>query len=102
LFGVLALGVEQRRLELGVRLAAGATRTKLLRLVLSEAAMLVGAGAVTGTVIAALGPAPRASKTHAGAAHGVSDMGHVGEADLPGLMFDGDVVTPILQLISVN
>jgi predicted permease len=55
LFGVLALGVEQRRPELGVRLALGATRTKLLRLVLSEAAILVGAGAVAGTVIAAGG-----------------------------------------------
>jgi predicted permease len=55
LFGVLALGVEQRRAELGVRLALGATRTNLLRLVLSEAAILVGAGAMAGTVIAAGG-----------------------------------------------
>jgi predicted permease len=55
LFGVLALGVEQRRPELGVRLALGATRTNLLRLVLSEAAILVGVGAMAGTVIAAGG-----------------------------------------------
>jgi predicted permease len=51
LFGVLALNVEQRKSELGVRLALGATRTNLLRLVLREAAILVGAGAVAGTVI---------------------------------------------------
>jgi ABC-type antimicrobial peptide transport system permease subunit len=52
LFGVLALSVEQRRPELGVRLALGATRNNLLRLVLSEAAILVGAGAVAGALIA--------------------------------------------------
>lgn len=55
LFGVLALGVEQRRQELGVRLALGATRNNLLRLVLREAAILVGSGAVAGLVIAAGG-----------------------------------------------
>ena len=55
LFGVLALGVEQRRQELGVRLALGATRTNLLRLVLGEAALLVGAGASAGIIIAAGG-----------------------------------------------
>jgi predicted permease len=55
LFGVLALGVEQRRQELGVRLALGATRNNILRLVLGEAAVLVGAGAAAGTVIAAGG-----------------------------------------------
>lgn len=55
LFGVLALSVEQRRQELGVRLALGATRSNLLRLVLREAAVLVGAGAVAGIVIAAGG-----------------------------------------------
>ena len=55
LFGVLALGVEQRRPELGVRLALGASRSNLLRLVLREAAVLVGAGAAAGVVIAAGG-----------------------------------------------
>jgi ABC-type antimicrobial peptide transport system permease subunit len=55
LFGVLALDVEQRRPELGVRLALGATRNNLLRLVLSEAAIMVGAGALAGVVIAAAG-----------------------------------------------
>jgi predicted permease len=55
LFGVLVLDVEQRRSELGVRLALGATRNNLLRLVLSEAAIMVGAGALAGTVIAAAG-----------------------------------------------
>ena len=55
LFGVLALSVEQRRQELGVRLALGATRNNLLRLVLSEAAVLVGVGALAGTIIAAGG-----------------------------------------------
>jgi predicted permease len=55
LFGVLALDVEQRQPELGVRLALGATRTNLLRLVLSDAAIMVGAGALAGTVIAAGG-----------------------------------------------
>jgi putative ABC transport system permease protein len=40
---------------LGVRLALGATRNNLLRLVLSEAAILVGAGALAGTAVAAGG-----------------------------------------------
>ncbi|MGA8289233.1 MAG: ADOP family duplicated permease [Acidobacteriaceae bacterium] len=55
LFGVLALEVEQRRPELGVRLALGASRNNLLSLVLSEAAIMVGAGALAGIVIAAAG-----------------------------------------------
>jgi putative ABC transport system permease protein len=38
-----------------VRLALGATRNNLLRLVLSQAAIMVGAGALVGAIISAAG-----------------------------------------------
>jgi predicted permease len=53
LYGVLAFGVAQRRLELGVRAALGATARRLVDAVLWEALRLVGAGLLFGGAIAA-------------------------------------------------
>ncbi len=54
LYGVMALGVTQRTRELGIRLALGAQRRAVLRLVLGQSARLVGIGLVLG-LAAALG-----------------------------------------------
>ena len=53
LFGILALRVQQRIPEMGVRLAVGATRGHILGLILRDALTMVGLGAVAGIVLIA-------------------------------------------------
>jgi predicted permease len=48
LYGVMAFTVDRRSREIGIRMALGATRGKVLRMVLAETAMLVAAGLLTG------------------------------------------------------
>jgi predicted permease len=50
--GLLAYGVSQRRAEIGLRLALGATSGNILAMVLRQGAMLAAAGAVLGIVLA--------------------------------------------------
>ena len=52
LYGVMAQGVEQRRREIGVRLALGAARGDILRLIIGRALVLALAGIVVGVVLA--------------------------------------------------
>jgi ABC-type antimicrobial peptide transport system permease subunit len=54
LYGLLAYAVTRRTPELALRMAMGATRGGVLRLVLGEASMLIAAGVVCGTIAAAL------------------------------------------------
>ena len=54
LYGVMALSVTQRTRELGIRLALGAQRADVFRLVLTQGMLLVCSGLIIG-LIAALG-----------------------------------------------
>jgi putative ABC transport system permease protein len=53
LYGVMALTVTQRTRELGIRLALGAHRADVFRLVLGQGMLLVGIGLACGLIVAA-------------------------------------------------
>jgi putative ABC transport system permease protein len=55
LYGVISYMVARRRNEIGIRVALGADRTDIVRLVIREAAVLVGAGIVIGVLLTAGG-----------------------------------------------
>jgi putative ABC transport system permease protein len=54
IFGVISYGVAQRRREIGVRMAVGASRRDVLQLIVSGALRLTGGGIVIGVVAAIL------------------------------------------------
>jgi ABC-type antimicrobial peptide transport system permease subunit len=54
IYGVVAYHVSQRRREIGVRLAMGALREQVLRMILCHAGRLFAVGAALGLVTAAL------------------------------------------------
>jgi ABC-type antimicrobial peptide transport system permease subunit len=53
-YGVVAFSVAQQRREFGIRVALGASRTGIARLVLGRGLVLAGAGVAIGLVLAAL------------------------------------------------
>ena len=53
LYGVLAYNVAQRTGEIGIRMALGANRGKIMRLIFGETALVVGLGVVAGLAAAA-------------------------------------------------
>jgi predicted permease len=52
LYAVMAYGIQQRNREIGVRLALGARRATILRMIFKEGAMLLASGITAGFVIA--------------------------------------------------
>lgn len=50
LYGLMAYGVARRRNEIGIRVALGATRRRILSMILGETAVLVGVGLVIGLI----------------------------------------------------
>jgi predicted permease len=61
LFGTMTFSVAQRTREIGVRMALGATRALVVRMVVLECAGLVGAGSVVGAVVAWFAARPLAA-----------------------------------------
>jgi ABC-type antimicrobial peptide transport system permease subunit len=55
LYGLLAYTVTQRTTEFGIRLALGATRTDLIRMVIRDAMRMLGAGLIIGAPVAVWG-----------------------------------------------
>ena len=55
IFGLLALRVQERTAEFGVRIAVGATRSNLLKIVLGDALRMVAIGSVCGLALTAFG-----------------------------------------------
>jgi ABC-type antimicrobial peptide transport system permease subunit len=50
LYGVTSYSVERRRNELGVRIALGAVRARVMRLVLNEVGLVVAIGLIVGAI----------------------------------------------------
>jgi ABC-type antimicrobial peptide transport system permease subunit len=61
LYGVMSYMVARRRNEIGIRMALGADRRDVVRMVMREAGLLLGAGLVVGGVMAVM--AARAAST---------------------------------------
>ena len=53
MYAVLAHSVAARRIEIGIRMAIGASRPSILRLIVMQAARLAGAGVIVGLMAAA-------------------------------------------------
>ena len=55
LYGVMSYMVVRRRTEIGIRMALGADRRAVVRMIVAEASVLLGAGIIIGVVLSVLG-----------------------------------------------
>ena len=55
LYGVLSYGVARRTNEIGIRMALGAGRGRVIQMILRETAVMIVVGAVAGTIFTAIG-----------------------------------------------
>jgi ABC-type antimicrobial peptide transport system permease subunit len=55
LYGVLSYGVARRTNEIGIRMALGAGRGRVIQMILRETAVMIVAGVVAGTIFTAIG-----------------------------------------------
>ena len=66
LYGIISFAVSRRTSEIGIRIALGASHQSIMRLVLSEGTILVGAGVVVGLGVAFVATRPLAAFLVAG------------------------------------
>ena len=64
LYGVVAYDVGRRTREIGIRIAVGASRTRIVRTLVTNGARVVGAGVVAGVAIGALAARSLAALTY--------------------------------------
>jgi ABC-type antimicrobial peptide transport system permease subunit len=93
-YGVISYLVERRRHEIAIRLALGSGRTRVVRLIMGEIAILLVVGLVLGGVLAVtmasgassllFGLSPRDPMTLVGAAGGLATIGFLASS-LPAL-----------------
>jgi ABC-type antimicrobial peptide transport system permease subunit len=58
LYGTVSYAVSRRTSEIGIRMALGASRGAVVRLVMTDGGMLVGAGLIVGLAVAAVATSP--------------------------------------------
>jgi putative ABC transport system permease protein len=100
IFGVLTFSVRERTREFGVRVALGATRADILRLVLGTGMKIAGGGALVGLAGAAL-----LTRTLASLLYGVTPLDPVTFLGAPSVLVATALVAsalPALRAISVD
>ncbi|HEU4692792.1 MAG TPA: FtsX-like permease family protein, partial [Vicinamibacterales bacterium] len=100
IYGVVAYHVSQRRREIGVRLAIGALRGQVLRMVMRHAGRLVAVGAVVGLTMAAV-----LTRLLEGMLYGVRPldmMSFAGGAIVLGVLALVATLVPALRAASIN
>jgi ABC-type antimicrobial peptide transport system permease subunit len=55
LYGVLSYGVARRTNEIGIRMALGAGKGRVIQMILRETVVMIAAGVVAGTIFTAIG-----------------------------------------------